>query len=201
MSMIQIIAWIQTAGIVLATGLLAMILFAVLLRPRGSKRYSSGAARKLLSPAITVILAVSWILACIALWRPIPFDLGPVWDVSVMFLGAMVYFAGLALYVWGFTSLGESFAPSSSFGVQIKNTHKLVIRGPFALIRHPMYLGLITSAIGGILLYQNWTFVFISVCFLFLPIRAKKEEEFLQQEYGKEWRSYTQKVPPWFPHR
>jgi protein-S-isoprenylcysteine O-methyltransferase Ste14 len=110
-----------------------------------------------------------------------------------------LYFLGLALYLWGAKTLGTMYKPSSAFGVQLNVGHKLITYGPFALVRHPLYLGLQVVAIGGLLVYGNWTFVFIAVNFLALFIRARREEQALAAEFGKEWEMYASQVPAWIP--
>jgi protein-S-isoprenylcysteine O-methyltransferase Ste14 len=62
-----------------------------------------------------------------------------------------------------------------------------------------MYLGLQVAAIGGLLLYRTWTFVFITVNFLALAIRAKREEQALAMEFGDQWEAYVRCVPAWIP--
>ncbi len=91
------------------------------------------------------------------------------------------------------------YKTSSGFGVQLNIEHRLVTHGPFALMRHPLYLGLQVAAIGGLLLYRTWTFVFVIVNFLALIIRAKREEEALAMEFGEQWEEYTRHVPAWIP--
>jgi Cu+-exporting ATPase len=88
---------------------------------------------------------------------------------------------------------------SSGFGVQLNVRHRLVTHGPFALVRHPMYLGLQVAAVGGLLLYRTWTFVFVTANFLALAIRAKREEQALAIEFGDQWNAYARRVPAWIP--
>ncbi len=111
----------------------------------------------------------------------------------------MLYFLGLASYLWGAKTLGAMYKPSSAFGVQLNVEHKLITYGPFALVRHPLYLGLQVVAIGGLLVYRNWTFVSIAGNFLALFIRARREEQALAAEFGKEWEMYASQVPAWIP--
>jgi protein-S-isoprenylcysteine O-methyltransferase Ste14 len=76
----------------------------------------------------------------------------------------------------------------------------LITHGPFALVRHPLYLGLQIAALGGFLVYRTWTFVFVAASFLSLVVRARREEQALAAEFGQEWDAYCQRVPGWIPH-
>ncbi|MBP7693784.1 MAG: hypothetical protein KA764_17815 [Anaerolineales bacterium] len=40
-------------------------------------------------------------------------------------------------------------------GAQLFADHQLVTRGPFAIVRHPMYAGIAAAALGGLLLDQT----------------------------------------------
>jgi protein-S-isoprenylcysteine O-methyltransferase Ste14 len=117
--------------------------------------------------------------------------------VAALILGTLLYFPGLALYLWGVWTLGGMYRVSSGFGAQLNVQHQLVTHGPFSYVRHPMYLGLQIAAIGGLLLYQTWTFVFVAVNFLALVFRARREEEALAIEFGDQWTAYANRVPAW----
>jgi protein-S-isoprenylcysteine O-methyltransferase Ste14 len=95
--------------------------------------------------------------------------------------------------------LGELYTASSGFGVRLHVHHRLITHGPFALVRHPLYLGLQVAALGGLLLYRTWTFVFVTVNFLALVLRAKREEQALAMEFGEQWEAYVGRVPAWIP--
>jgi len=62
---------------------------------------------------------------------------------------------GLAFVLWGRLALGRMYFVSTSFGAQLYADHQLVTHEPFAIVRHPMYSGLIAAGIGSLLLYQT----------------------------------------------
>lgn len=191
------IRWIGVA-IGLATLVVALwqCVWRGLQRPPGR---TTGIARIVLRTPLLLISALLWIGICVILWRPVPFSTSTSVRIATLMVGALLYFLGLVLYLWGAKTLGTMYKPSSAFGVQLDVEHKLITYGPFASVRHPLYLGLQVVAIGGLLIYRNWTFVFIAVNFLALFIRARREEQALAAEFGKEWEMYASQVPAWIP--
>ncbi|MEK7325043.1 MAG: isoprenylcysteine carboxylmethyltransferase family protein, partial [Chloroflexota bacterium] len=85
------------------------------------------------------------------------------------------------------------------FGAQLYADQRLIVRGPFAIVRHPMYLGVLIAALGAIPIYQTWTSVFVALNFLGLIFRARREEQTLAAEFGEQWEAYCRSVPAWIP--
>lgn len=96
-------------------------------------------------------------------------------------------------------ALGEMYNVSSRFGAQLYAGHRLVTHGPYALARHPMYLGILFAGAGGLLLYRTWTFLFVPAHFPALVMRARREEEALSATFGQQWQDYCRRVPGWRP--
>jgi protein-S-isoprenylcysteine O-methyltransferase Ste14 len=165
-------------------------------RPSGR---TTGIADKVLRAPLQIIFGLLWFGLCLILWRPVPVGLGVPARVVALTLGVMLYFPGLALYVWGTRTLGDMCRAASGFGVQLNVEHRLITYGPYTLVRHPLYLGLRIAALGGFLVYRTWTLVFVTVSFLGLVIRARREEQALAAEFGEEWDAYCQRVPAWIP--
>ena len=59
----------------------------------------------------------------------------------------------MAFVLWGRIALGKNYFVSTGFGVQLFADHQLVMKGPFAIVRHPMYVGLILASFGALLIY------------------------------------------------
>jgi protein-S-isoprenylcysteine O-methyltransferase Ste14 len=136
---------------------------------------------------------------CYVLWRPLPIDLGLWLRLFVLALGSALLFSGLILVTWGRFALGRMYNVSSGFGVQLYEDQRLVTDGPFAIVRHPMYLGILLVALGGILVYKVWTFAFLLGNFPGLIRRARLEEEALAMEFGELWDEYIKRVPALIP--
>lgn len=137
---------------------------------------------------------------CFVTWRSLPVVLSPATRAVALLLGALLYFPGLALVLWARLALGEFYYVSSSLGAALYTGHRLITSGPFALVRHPMYLGIVLFAPGGLLMYRTWTMALLVVFSLVLIVRARREEQALAVEFGHEWQGYCQRVPAWIPH-
>jgi protein-S-isoprenylcysteine O-methyltransferase Ste14 len=192
--------WIGRVGAVVGFVTLATALgwgvWRGLRRPPGR---TTGVAAQVLRLPLQAIFGLLWFGLCFVLWQPIPLTLTAPMRTVALVLGALLYFPGLTLYLWGAKTLGEMYRVSSGLGVQLNVEHRLITHGPFALVRHPLYLGLQVAASGALLLYRTWTFVFVTVNFLGLVVRARREEEALAAEFGEQWRVYAGRVSAWIP--
>lgn len=59
-------------------------------------------------------------------------------------IGSAVFFAGVALGIWAGVYLGRGLTPSPL----PNGSTELVVKGPYAIVRHPMYTAVITLSIG-----------------------------------------------------
>jgi protein-S-isoprenylcysteine O-methyltransferase Ste14 len=192
--------WARRAGALLGLATLAVavvaMIHATLRRPSREEGSASRYLRwTVLLPATALFLGVGF-----ALWRPLPLLLSAAVRLAVLLLGTSIFLAGLGLYLWGMATLGAMFAPSTGFGVRLQAEHRLVTSGPFSRVRHPMYLAVILSFFGGLLLFRTWTMLVFAVCMLGLVVRARREEALLAAEFGEAWRAWSRQVPAWVPH-
>lgn len=113
------------------------------------------------------------------------------------YIGFLVSILGNVVYFWGYQTLGHNF----SLEVVIYRGHKLVERGPYRFIRHPMYTALILASIGLGLMAQSWTaIIFIAIVdFIALWYRIRVEEKALLSEFGDQYRSYSKRVKRLIP--
>ena len=164
-------------------------------RPPGRKTGSL----TLLNSAFYTLGGALYFALCFILWCPVPVTPSGWPRIVALAAGAVLLYAGTALMIWGRLALGRMYNVSSGLGVQLYEGHKLVTWGPFAVVRHPMYLGLLLVALGGVLVYRVWTFVFLLGNFPGLYLRALREEEALALEFGDRWAAYVDCVPAWLP--
>jgi protein-S-isoprenylcysteine O-methyltransferase Ste14 len=188
---------LRIADGVFALSVLIFLLWSIfrgIRRPAGTS--SGRQAGWLRSPLFYVAASAAFFGICILLWIPLP---GIPFADGIAVLGALPCFSGLVFVLWGRLALGEMYFVSTGFGAQLFAGHHLIIRGPYALVRHPMYCGLILAAFGSLLLYQTATGIFFVVCGLGVIRRAFREEEVLAKEFGAEWTEYCRRVPMLFP--
>jgi len=111
---------------------------------------------------------------------------GPGW--WPLALGLVVFAAGLALRAWAVHELGRFF----KFTVVVQADHRVVDTGPYRLIRHPSYTGLLVAALGLGIAFGTW--LSIPACVLppliAFSIRLVHEERVLARELGEPYRAY-----------
>lgn len=188
-----------------ASGLTAFVTLGIMLagiwrgmrRPVG--RTTGHAGGWLRSPLFYLLSTALFVGISVALWLPLPLTLSAQARAWMLALGSLVYFPGMAFVLWGRLALGKMYFVSTSFGAQLFADHHLVTRGPYAIVRHPMYLGLIAAAFGSLLIYQTWTTVLFALFAPFVLRRARREEQALAAEFGEQWQAYCRRVPAFLP--
>ncbi len=132
-------------------------------------------------------------------WNPpwfgeftMPLQVGFRWSGIV--LGAL----SLALYTWSRHALGKAW--SSCLQMQVQ--HNLVTSGPYAWIRHPIYLAMILFLIALTLVGANWVLVvFLIISVVDLVLRMPREERMMIEVFGEAYESYRQRtggiLPRW----
>jgi protein-S-isoprenylcysteine O-methyltransferase len=165
-------------------------------RPAGR---TTGSAERVLRPWAEALIGVGFFGASIILWRPLPVEPRGILRAVAAVTGGVLAGSGLALVLWGRLALGSLYGVSSAVGARLHADHRLITHGPFAYVRHPMYLGIQLASLGGLLLCRTWTMVFLNVAFLGLIVRARREDDALRLEFGEEWEAYRSRVPGWLP--
>jgi protein-S-isoprenylcysteine O-methyltransferase Ste14 len=104
-------------------------------------------------------------------------------------IGLVLFWCGIALRLWSFRTLGRYF----TFTVQTSGDQPVIVDGPYRLIRHPSYAGLLLAVIAVGLFVGNW----LALVFLTLVVtrafvyRIRVEERALMQNLGDGYRGYA----------
>ena len=116
--------------------------------------------------------------------------------VPVYSIGLALCVAGAALAIWSRAILGANWSAQ----VQIKQGHELIVRGPYALVRHPIYTGLIGLFAGNAVMVGDWRGV-VAVAIVVVSFWRKYllEERLMTQEFGQSYRDYRKRTWPLFP--
>src|ERR1700734_4427488 len=103
-----------------------------------------------LEPAASRILRVFIFLIAIVLLSitriPLPWLYLELWPRGLwpFWLGAAIAVAGILFAVWARAYLGRNWSRS----VTIKEDHELITTGPYTLVRHPIYTGILIGLLG-----------------------------------------------------
>jgi protein-S-isoprenylcysteine O-methyltransferase Ste14 len=113
------------------------------------------------------------------------------------------YLVGLALLL---TGLGFSVLARARLGrnwsgtVTLKQDHELIRSGPYALVRHPIYTGLLLALLGTAIVIGRWRALIALVLFLVgIMIKMRKEERFMADAFGEAYARYRAEVPALLP--
>jgi protein-S-isoprenylcysteine O-methyltransferase Ste14 len=195
----ETLQWLGTLGACVALGTLAVAVGAMFRSVSRPAKYSEGRARSLLRIPVLSVFTVLFAGALALLWHPLPWAPTAWLRLALALAGLALVLLGTGIYLWGLRTLGVSFAPSSGMGVRLQAGHRLVTDGPFAHLRHPMYLGVILTCVGTLPLYLTWASLALAVTMFGLVVRARREERVLEAQYDDEWRAYAARVPAWVP--
>jgi protein-S-isoprenylcysteine O-methyltransferase len=106
--------------------------------------------------------------------------------------GLVLFFAGLILRWWAIITLGRFF----TVDVAIEKDHELVERGPFRIVRHPSYSGVLLAFVGLGLSLGNWAALLV----ILIPIgaafihRMNVEEDALFRALGPRYAEYMKRT-------
>lgn len=155
-----------------------------------SKRRDSGSLAVLwvtITAAMTGGVLVAYLLP--AFHYPLPHWLAQI--LGTLFAG------GLVLRWWAILSLGKFF----TVDVAIADDHELIIRGPYHMMRHPSYSGMLLAFLALAATFQNW----LSIVTILLPIslalayRIYIEEIALEHTFGEAYHAYARSTKRLIP--
>jgi len=120
---------------------------------------------------------------------------GPLYDLGNWgtYLLALVTVFGISFTWWARIHLGRFW----SNAITHKEDHRIIDTGPYGMVRHPIYTGLIIAILATGIAVGTWTALLgaLFICFGEWQ-KARMEEGFLSVELGQEaYRSYSRRVP------
>lgn len=113
------------------------------------------------------------------------------WNNWIVYPGLLMVAGGFAIAVWARIYLGRYW----SGNITLKEGHKVITTGPYRLVRHPIYTGLLLAAIGSALCAGTVDgYVGVELIVLAFVVKLHREERMLTAELGDEYRQYMQNV-------
>ena len=114
----------------------------------------------------------------------------------VFWLGVAVTCGGLAFAVWARRTIGRNWSAI----VTLKKDHELVTNGPYALVRHPIYTGLLFGFLGSaIALGECRGLLAVAIFYLTVLRKYRLEERWMHERFGVAYDAYRARVKALVP--
>ena len=135
---------------------------------------------------IWIWAAMDWRSAAIPWLRP-----------QVTIAGIVMMLLGTALRFWAIVTLGRYF----TIDVAVRSRQPVVQTGPYRLVRHPSYSGLLLIMVGMGVALANWvSLIVLPACVMIgLLYRVRVEERALVQVLGQPYVDYMRRTKRFIP--
>jgi protein-S-isoprenylcysteine O-methyltransferase Ste14 len=115
-----------------------------------------------------------------------------------LWVGVLVTALGVGISIWARVSLGANWSGT----VTLKKDHELIRKGLYRWIRHPIYTGMLVGFAGTELIKGHASGVLgIALLWLSFYIKARREENFLRQEFGEGFEEHARQTGMFLPRR
>ena len=147
--------------------------------------------------AYTILLSAGVVLMIPGVARRL--GAAPLWNPGLVgsYLLAAATLPGLVLTWWARIHLGRLW----SGAITRKENHRIVDSGPYGLVRHPIYTGLIAAIVASVLAGATAPALGgAALIVLSFWVKARAEERFLSAELGADaYEAYRRRVPMLVP--
>jgi protein-S-isoprenylcysteine O-methyltransferase Ste14 len=114
----------------------------------------------------------------------------------IRWLGVGLGIGCVFLIYWMFSSIGSGITPT----VATRSEHKLVTKGPYRWIRHPLYTFGTAFFLSFALMADSWFIAVMAIlAIVLLSIRLPTEEALLIEKFGDEYRKYMKHTGKYLP--
>ena len=151
--------------------------------------YRESGARRL---RYWILLVLAFLLLTKRYRLPYPFNVGIIPPTeTVEWMTGILCIAGLAFCVWARATLGRNWSST----ITLKEGHELIERGPYRLVRHPIYTGLLAMFLATAITFGHLGgIVAVILAFVSFWIKLSDEEKLMLQQFPDQYRSYQQRV-------
>ncbi len=122
---------------------------------------------------------------------------GPELADGLQLAGLGLAIASALFAAWGMWTLGRSYG----IRLDLFEGHRLKTDGAFALVRHPMYLGIVAFHCGAALALESAALLLITAVLIvpYTAVRIAAEERVLREVFGSSYERYAERVGPLVP--
>jgi protein-S-isoprenylcysteine O-methyltransferase Ste14 len=116
--------------------------------------------------------------------------------LGIFILGAALVVVGLCFAIWARYHIGRNW----SGVITVKQDHDLVRTGPYSIVRHPIYSGLLLAIVGSAIARGNSAAIIAVALVLFSFLRrVSVEERWMTETFGAAYDDYRASTPALIP--
>lgn len=110
--------------------------------------------------------------------------------------GLALTVAGILFGIWARAWIGANWSSS----VTVKQDHELIRTGPYGVVRHPIYSGILVALSGSALeIGRVRALLAVGLFFGGWLVKAMAEERFMRQQFGTVYDDYSRRVKRFVP--
>ncbi len=118
-------------------------------------------------------------------------------DPVIWATGSFLLLFSLSIRIWATAHIGRRVRRRQRKG----HEKKLVITGPYSIVRNPLYIANIIAMQGFCVFFELLWFLPFTFLYLFAlySVVVRYEEERLSTTFGKTYETYKKQIPRWLP--
>ena len=121
------------------------------------------------------------------------------YDIYIQITGFSLFYIGGIGYNMVLLVAGKYVRPAPSGALE---NHSLITKGPYGVVRHPLYVSYIFILLGLTLIFMiPWIMIPVLCVLIGIYPTAKAEEDVLVEQFGEEYIKYQERVGMLFPKR
>jgi len=135
---------------------------------------------------LPVLAPVNWLVPPILMWFRVG-ELSVDWS-TIRLVGVALSFYSLVMLLWAMSALGRFLVPRAV----VFRDHELVTAGPYRVVRHPLYSGVVALWLAAALGTVNVSLLGLWPAIVYaFSIEAKIEEDLLRSKFGSSYERYA----------
>ena len=117
-------------------------------------------------------------------------------DPAIAYLGLALTLFGLGFAAWARFTIGRNWGDM----ITVQEDHKLIRKGPYGIVRHPIYSGFMLATLGTAIIRGDLGgLVSVALIVICWGYKARLEESFMIEHFGPAYDEYRKKVKGLIP--
>jgi protein-S-isoprenylcysteine O-methyltransferase Ste14 len=117
-------------------------------------------------------------------------------DPAIDYFGLALTLLGLGFAAWARFTIGRNWGDL----ITVQQDHELVRKGPYGIVRHPIYAGFMLATLGTAIIRGDLGgLVAVALIVIAWGYKARLEESFMIKQFGAEYEQYRHDVKGLIP--